>query len=42
MAGIENFVASRFDFQGLSSLKSNETKSIEKAKENNAKVAAEY
>ena len=42
MAGIENFVASRFDFQGLSSLKSNETKSIEKAKEINAKVAAEF
>ena len=42
MAGIENFVASRYDFQGLSSLKSGETKSIEKAKEINAKVASEF
>jgi Rod binding domain-containing protein len=42
MAGIENFVASRYDFQGLASLKSNGSKDIEKAKEINAKVAAEF
>jgi Rod binding domain-containing protein len=42
MAGIENYVASRYDFQGLSSLKSNQSKSVEKAKEINAKVAAEF
>ena len=42
MAGIENSVASRYDFQGLSSLKSNQSTSIEKAKEINAKVAAEF
>ncbi len=42
MAGIENFVASRYDFQGLASLKSNESTDLEKSKEINAKVAAEF
>ena len=42
MAGIENFVASRYDFQGLASLKSDDSNSLDKAKEINAKVAAEF
>tara|TARA_B100000519_G_C14198874_1_gene416839 strand:- start:216 stop:548 length:333 start_codon:yes stop_codon:yes gene_type:complete len=42
MAGINNFVATRYDFQGLSSLKANETKTREEAREINAKVAAEF
>lgn len=42
MAGIENFVASRYDFQGLASLKSNDSTDLEKSKEINAKVAAEF
>ena len=42
MAGIQNFVASRYDFQGLASLKSNNASDLEKSKEINAKVAAEF
>ena len=42
MAGINNFVAPRYDFQGLSSLKTNETKTKEESREINAKVAAEF
>lgn len=42
MPGIENFVASRYDFQGLASLKSNDSNDLEKSKEINAKVAAEF
>ena len=39
MAGINNFVATRYDFNGLSSLKTNETKTKKESKEINAKVA---
>ena len=42
MAGIENFVSSRYDFQGLSSLKASESENHDRAKEVNAKVAAEF
>ena len=42
MAGINNFVATRYDFQRLSSLKTNETKTKEESREINAKVAAEF
>ena len=42
MSGIQNFVASRYDFQGLASLKSNNGSDPEKSKEINAKVAAEF
>ena len=42
MAGINNFVATIYDFQGLSSLKTNETKTKEESREINAKVAAEF
>ena len=42
MAGINNFVATRYDFQGLSRLKANETKTKEESREINAKVAAEF
>ena len=42
MAGINNFVATRYDFNGLSSLKTNETKTKEESREINAKVAAEF
>ena len=42
MAGINNFVATRYDFQGLPSLKANETKTKEESREINAKVAAEF
>ena len=42
MAGINNFVATRYDFQGLLSLKANETKTKEESREINAKVAAEF
>jgi|TARA_A100000164_G_scaffold240099_1_gene213401 Rod binding domain-containing protein len=42
MAGIENFVSSRYDFQGLSSLKASESENNDRSKEINAKVAAEF
>ena len=42
MAGIENFVSSRYDFQGLSSLKASESENNDRVKEINAKVAAEF
>ena len=43
MAGINNFVATRYDSQLVSgSLKTNETKTKEESREINAKVAAEF
>jgi Rod binding domain-containing protein len=42
MAGIENHIASRYDFQGIASLKAGAGKGGEQARELNAKVAAEF
>ena len=42
MSGIQNFVASRYDFQGLASLKANSSSDLDKSKEINARVPAEF
>lgn len=42
MAGIENHIASRYDFQGIASLRSGAAKSGDESREVNAKVASEF